>query len=136
MLDYLNNVAGQADIVIVFDGRCRPLRRTIEDHLCKGDKTIPEELWVTYKQPPRSAGHEVFMGSELHEMACVRLPTGRNRVATKPRQMFLPEGASSTHSKTFTNVSLPTRARLPRISKRRSHWSSQALLSSRLHLAH
>ena len=35
----------------------------------------------------------------------------------KPRKEFCPDSASSTHCKTFANVGLPIKARLPRISK-------------------
>ena len=112
-------VAGPADIVIVFDGRCRPMRRVIEDALSKGGVT-PDELWITFKAPPKSEagkGNDVLMGADSHELAYVRLPKRRQNMAAKPRKDFCPDGANSTHSKTFSNVGLPVKARLPRISK-------------------
>ena len=115
----MGQVAGPADIVIVFDGRCRAMRRVIEDALTKGGVS-PEELWVAYKAPPKGEvgkGNEVFMGADSHELAYVRLPQRRQRMKAKPRKDFCLDGASTTHCKTFANVGLPVKARLPRISR-------------------
>ncbi len=123
VLEFLISKRGKDDILIIFDGRSRANRRTIEalEHklVASGAHSLVE-VWCVYSNPakkddPRGAARAHSYSINNREMAFFSLPVGGARSVVH-RSMFNSCGENSSAATTYTGISVRRLSELPRMS--------------------
>ena len=116
-LDFLSQQRDVADMILAFDGCMKACRSDIDEGL----SALPSvgELFVVFDKAWNSWVHRKhFMGARNAEVCSVVFPTSRNRLSVKKRESKLQGGGEqSTYFSSYSNVALPPRTSLPRISE-------------------
>lgn len=125
LLEFVAGAAlGPADFVVVFDGRQREIRRTIEDTLASRDHAC--EAWIVYagrtertkadSEADFTRTRHVVLGARNKEVGFIYLPVPATRLRCKDRSAFNTCGESTTHHGSYTGVEMRRTKNLPRIS--------------------
>ena len=100
-LEWLHDVRGSYDVIMIGDGRSRQSRRQI-DQVC-GDIRNLHEAWITYN-PTKRLGRRVAYASDNQEVILVSMPIARTQCKTNARVEFNAAGEETTHETTYTGV--------------------------------
>ena len=100
-LEWLYDIRGSFDVVMIGDGRSRQSRKQI-DQAC-GDCRNLHEAWVTYS-PTKRLGRRVAYASDNQEVILVSMPIPRTQCKANPRSEFVAAGEETTHETTYTGV--------------------------------
>ena len=123
-LEWVASVRQSQDVILVFDGRSKAIRRVIEDWLQEKMCSDPDrnvDAWIIFstekvRGDQRFPKRKVAFGGVNRETMHACLPTCRTNMKAQPRDSFKLCGEKSTHELTYSGVSVKTLVELPRLS--------------------